>query len=312
MYSTSWGVCVSNSDIQGCALIVLLGLGVAALMWRVLNAVWREHCPRITALGKAACVALLLAIAAVGGDKSPAARVLATFVTALRDGTLLDPSGKLGAAASVAAAQVAAEAAGQIVGAASSTVAEAQALFDDAADTLNNRGQRVAYLAADMPRANPNLHTNANIAATIQRVRQDGATNLLAWVWFSEVPEIDPRVAMAYSVASNVWAYLDGITNSYPETVDVEGVPCVEYRFAIPEAAQGIPFRPEYELGFGGARGEPLIVPDGGVIVVTGGVQRLPFTGTDVYSDDLSVTYKGGIAVAANYFGTNYTGSVTL
>jgi hypothetical protein len=302
-----------SSDLQGLLLILLLAVGVAALAWRVLTRVWREHCPRITPLGKAATIALLLAAAAIGGDKSPALRHIATLVTALRGGALLDPSGRIGAAATVAASQAVTDLSAGIVGAASQTVAEAQSQFDDAAWTLTNRTLTVAYLAADLPRAWAGIHTNGNIAATIQRVRQDGNTNLLAWVWFSEEPAVQPQVSLSYSVEDGVWSYMPGLTNSYPYTVDVDGVPCIEYRYEIPAPYRGTVFRPDYELAFGGASaGDYLTVPAGGVVVATNGVECLPYTGTDTYSANLSITYKGGIAVSAVWHGTNYTGVVEL
>lgn len=302
-----------SSDLQGLLLILLLAAGTAALGWRVLNRVWREQMPRIGTGGRVAMVVLILAAAAVGGDKSPALRAIASLVTALRGGALLDPSGRIGAAATVAASQAVTDLSAGIVGAASQTVADAQAQFDAAAYILTNRTLTVAYLAADLPRAWAGIHTNGNIAATIQRTRQDGATNLLAWVWFSEEPAVQPQVSISYSVEAGVWAYMPAVTNSYPDTVDVDGVPCIEYRYEIPAAYRGTVFRPDYELVFGGAAaGDYLTVPSGGVVVATNGVECLPYTGTDAYSEHLSVTYKGGVAVSAVWHGTNYTGVVTL
>jgi hypothetical protein len=304
---------VSSSDLQGLLLILLFAAGGAALAWRVLTRFWRAHCPRITPLGKAATVALLLAAAAIGGDKSPALRAISSLVTALRSGALIDPSGRIGAAASIAASQTVTDLSCDIIGSASQTVADAQAQFDAAAWTLTNRTLIVAYLAADLPRALPGVHTNSNVAATIQRTRQDGNTNLLAYVWFSEEPMIEPKVSLSYSVEDGVWAYMTAVTNSYPATVDVDGVPCIEYRYEIPAAYRGTVFRPDYELAFGGAESDDyLTVPSGGVIMATNGVECLPFTGTDYYTANLSVTYKGGIAVSAVWHGTNYTGVVTL
>jgi len=302
-----------SSDLQGLLLLLLFAVGVAALAWRVLTRVWREHCPRITPLGKAAIIAMLLAAAAIGGDKSPVMRHIATLVTALRGGALLDPSGRIGAAATVAASRAVTDLSAGIVGAASQTVADAQSQFDAAAWTLTNRTLTVAYIAADLPRAWAGVHTNHNISATIQRTRQDGATNLLVWVWFSEEPAVQPQVSLSYSVEDGVWAYMPAVTNSYPDTVEVDGVPCIEYRYEIPAAYRGTVFRPDYELVFGGsAASDYLTIPSGGVVVATNGVECLPYTGTDVYSANLSVTYQGGIAVSAVWHGTNYTGVVEL
>jgi len=302
-----------SSEFQGLLILLLLAAGVAALGWRVLTRVWREQMPRLGTGGRVAMVVLILAAAAIGGDKSPALRAIASLVTALRGGAILDPSGRIGAAASVAASQIVVDMSADIVGAASQTVADAQTQFDAAAWTLTNRTLTVAYLAADLPRALPGVHTNSNIAATIQRTRQDGATNLLAWVWFSEEPTVEPKVSLAYSVEAGVWAYMPAITNSYPATVDVDGVPCIEYRYEIPILYRGTVFRPDYELVFGGAAASDyLTIPSGGVVVSTNGVDCTPYTGTDTYGEYLTVTYKGGIAVSAVWHGTNYTGVVTL
>jgi hypothetical protein len=302
-----------SSNLQGLLIILLLAVGVAALGWRVLTRVWREQMPRLGTGGRAAMVVLILAAAAIGGDKSPVLRHIATLVTALRSGALLDPSGRIGAAATVAASQAVTDLSAGIIVAASQTVANAQAQFDAAAWTLTNRTLTVAYLASDLPRAWAGIHTNGNIAATIQRTRQDGATNLLAWVWFSEESTVEPKVSLAYSVEDGVWAYMPSVTNSYPDTVDVDGVPCIEYRYEIPAAYRGTVFRPDYELAFGGAAASDyLTIPSGGVVVSTNGVDCLPYTGTDTYGEYLSVTYKGGIAVSAVWHGTNYTGVAEL
>ena len=302
-----------SSDLQGILLVSLLAAGIAGLAWRVLTRVWRAYCPDITPLGKAATIAMLLVAAAIGGDKSPVVQHLATLVTALRGGALLDPSGRIASSAVVAAVREVNATASGIAAAASNVVDEAQWQFDAAADVLTNRTLLVAYLAADLPRALPGVHLNSNVAGNIQRTRQDGATNLLAWVWFSEEPAIAPQVALAYSVDDGVWGYLPSVTNSYPDTTDIDGVPCIEYRYEIPAAVRDIAFRPEYELAFGGATVDDyLIVPSGGVLIQTNAVDCLPYTGTDIYSSDLSVTYRGGVAIEARYHGTNYTGVVTL
>lgn len=301
-----------SSDLQGYILIGILALGTIALGWRVLTRFWRTYCPNITPLGKAATIAALLVAAAIGGDKSPIIKQMNALVTALRNGTLIDPSGRISDAAKVAAIETINATASGIVDASAQVVADAQWEFDEAAYTLTNRNLKVAYIAADLPRALPGVHTNSNVAGVIQSTQQDGATNLLCYVWYSQEPAVVPQVAMSYSVAEGQWDYMPAITNSYPETFDIAGVPCIEYRYEIPALARGTAFRPEYELYFGGNNAEPLIVPSGGLMVQTNGINELPFTGTDVYSDSLSVTYQGGVAVSATYHGTNYTGVVTL
>ena len=303
------------------ALVILLYLAALAL-WLAergllggFRAQWRRL-PR----GAVALLAVLTVWAvAVGGGKEPAApRVsIASFVTALRSGVMLDPSGRIGEAAIVAAtAQVASEAS-DIVAAASNAVVAAQGDFDLAAWALTNRTIEVAYIAADLPRAEPYTWTNHNIAATIQRVTQDGTSNILAYVWYSEAPAIEPQVALYASTVEGVWTRMVSITNSFPATFDVDGIPCVEYRLDIPTAARGTVFRPEYELAFGGlAAADYLIVPSGGVLVSTNAVELSPYTGWDTahpepHGTNLAVRYAGGIAVEVVWYGTNYTGVST-
>lgn len=302
-----------SSEVGNVVMALVLVLGLAGLCWRGLVRLATLADVQTGRMGKAGALVLILALAAVGGDKSPVMKYIATLVTALRDGTILDPSGRVGTVARVAASEEIARLSAGVIEAASNTVAQSQNLFDGAAYTLTNAPITVAYIAADLPRALPGVHTNSNVAATIQRTRQDGATNLVAYVWFSEEPTVVPQVGISYSVAPGVWDYMHAVTNSYPDTVMVDGVPCVEYSYEIPHACRGIVFRPEYELSFGGSRPEDyLIVPIGGIIVDAGAGIEIPFTGTDVMDENLSVTYKGGIAIEAEYFGTNYTGVVTL
>jgi hypothetical protein len=259
----------------------------------------------------------LLAFVLVGADKggAPTSARIAQFVTALRSGLLLDDSGQIGSAATMAAVQAFESETQAIIDAAFNVVAAAQADFDAAAFTLTNRNLTVAYIAMDLPRAEPNTHTNSNIAVTIERVQQVGSSNLVAWVWFSEEPAVAPTLAFDASIASNTWVRLTSITNSYPDETEINGVPCVSYTFSIPVEMRGTVLRPEYEVGFGGS--DPvdyLIIPRDGVLIQTNGVSRYPFTGWDYsypdpFGTNLSVRYSGGVAVEANFYGTNYTGS---
>lgn len=306
-----WEVSVSSDYAIILAIVALYTAGLCSLLWPGVCKAWRNRRFRIPPVGRVLLLIMALSAVAVGGDKSPAMKALASLITALRNGLLLDPSGRVGSAAYAKASQTVADMAGDIIGAASQTVAQAQAQFDSIAGVLTNRGTTVAYIAADLPRAWAGAYTNHNLSASIQRTRQVGNTNLVAYVWFSEKPTINPQVAMSYSAEDGVWADMEPVTNSYPATVDVDGVPCVEYVYAIPELYRGIVFRPEYELQFGGAGDEEcLAVPAGGIVVQSGNDTLLPFTGTDVYSGNFSVTYKGGVAVSACFHGTNYTGFV--
>jgi len=298
---------------------LLIALAFCVVMWLI------EDCPpptawsiwrRMSVSRRWVAIAALLIWSYAGADKTPSipsARLI-RFITALRSGVLLDDSGRVGSATTLAVVQAFEAETAVIIAAASNMVAAAQSQFDAAAFTLTNRNLTVAYIAMDLPRAEAHTHTNSNIAATIERVEAVGSSNLIAWVWFSEEPAVAPVLAFDASITADTWTRLTSITNSYPDTTEVNGIPCISYTFSIPPDMRGIVLRPEYEVGFGGSLKEDyLIIPSGGVMVQTNGFSRMPFTGWDYenpapFGTNLAVRYAGGIAVEANFFGTNYTG----
>lgn len=260
---------------------------------------------------------IALAIVAVsvliGADKAPPFSPLAWMITVLRDGKVLDPSGAIGKQATLAATQYVVERSGEITEAAYATVTNSLIALDAATNSLAHRTYKTAYLAQDLPRAIPNVHTNSNIAATIQKTEMTAESNLVAWVWFSEEPSMTPVVKMAVSIEPDEWRDLIAITNSFPVTTDIAGIPCVKYVYALPVEFRGIPLRPRYELDFGGlGKNDYLTVPRMGLLVAADDTEYLPYTGWDYgfprWGDILAVRYSGGVAVEAQICGTNYVG----
>jgi hypothetical protein len=248
----------------------------------------------------------------VGWTKGPVSQgsVVAQFVTALRAGGIVDESGLVAKSAESETVAAFADLAGEIVYSASNVLAAASEDIAVVAYLITNESRRVAYIAADLPRADPQQHTNHNIAATIERVRQseDGST-LSLWTWYSQEPVIAPGVGVEIDVGGG-WLPLVAVTNFYPATDEINGIPCVRYDFAVPALARHVVFRPEYELGFGHGAA-PLLVPSGGVSVETGGVTRLPYSGIDVYfSGRAEVVYHGGIATGLRIDGNAVTNGV--
>ncbi|NLC82077.1 MAG: hypothetical protein GX748_12935 [Lentisphaerae bacterium] len=168
----------------------------------------------------------------------------------------------------------------------------------------------IAYLGLDLPRGTP-AETNHNILVAFQRVEQSGS-QLDALVWFSEMPTTNVNVFAEYSLAEGVWTSLQSTTNFWPDTETVDGVECVRYRYEIPAGVVGTPLKPQYEVAFGGYRADQyLSVPETGVVVSTNGVDCLPYTGWDDYSEGTNsvlVRYVGGIAVEAIINGTSIKG----
>lgn len=297
------------ATVQQAVLSLLALAGVAALYWCALPRFARKLFDAVGTWERVLLVALFALGTVTGADKGIApTRAVGTLITALRKGGYIDPSGRVGSQSLIEVSRQMSEAAKEISSGSSNTIVEAQGIFDGLALNLTNNSYEAAYIAMDIPRAIANVHTNHNIAATFERVEQLGE-RVFGYVWYSQEPAIEPVIGMEYDIGAG-YKTMHSVSNGYPETVMVNGVPCVVYEFDLPKEARGIPLRPEYELAMGGANG--LTVPIGGVAVDDGDELHLPFTGWDVYSDILSVRYLGGIAVEANYMGTNYMGAVEL
>lgn len=251
----------------------------------------------------------------VGGTKTPpgpASTLQARFAQALADGSIANDGGAIaGAAQAKVIADFAALSQG-IVAAATNTVDAASNEFDRVAGLVTNSERRVIYVSSYLPRSGtgPGGETNHNIAATIERLRPSaGGTNLTAWVWFSKEPFVSPGMRADIDVGAGS-VLLANVTNSFPETEAINGVPCVRYEFAVPQAARGTPFIPAYEVGWGSVSA-PLIIPAGGVLVSTNGVQVMPFTGIDThFTGRVTVRYVGGIAVSVTIDGEAVTNGV--
>ena len=270
---------------------------------------------------KAGLAIMLIWATYVGGTKegqSPASQRISQLVVALSGGGLDDPSGVIGTATQLAAIQMFNDETAAIVAAASNVIAVAAVDYAAFTNQLASTNLSVAYIGYDLPRAAPPVTTNHNITATIMRTAQNAATNTLsAWVYFSETPSTNINVYIQASVAEGVWSELAPITNSYPATTTVDGLPCIRYDYTIPIGMRGVPLKPETDLQFGGFdASQYLRVPVSGVVVTTNGVATTPYTGWDYvhpepWGTNLAVRYVGGVAIEARVRGTNYTGVIT-
>lgn len=168
----------------------------------------------------------------------------------------------------------------------------------------------VAYIASDIPRSMPNTVTNHNLAATIEATDPDNsmATQNIR-VWFSDELLSAPVNAFYASYPSET-IRLKVITNSYPDTVLIGGVPCVTYTVEIPERYRGVPLRPVYSMGFGGpGTNEFLSISRLGASVTVAGTEHYPRSGVVTImlgGEPLTITVDGGITVEASWRGTNY------
>ena len=291
---------------------ILLALALPALLL-VVAAVksysrWRGTLARWPAWQRALAVVGVGVAVMFGGDKpgpiTPPQDIL-EILTLRADGSLRDLSGKI-------APGIQAKAVSDYIGASAQIVSAADAILDQArldcvalTNQILTADYSAAYIALDLPRGTP-VETNHNIMISFERVEQT-STNLTAYVWFSEAPATNVTVNVEYSLAEGAWSTLPPVTNSFPSTYSISGVDCYRHCYSIPDGISGTPLRPQYEVEFGGyASTQYLSVPESGVVVESGGVEHLPYTGWDDYSageDTLLVRYVGGIAVEAVYQG---------
>jgi hypothetical protein len=305
------------------AFAVLFLLSICWVFWPELCTLLRGRIPRFRLTSRLtlrlAMVLPLTIVLLVGGTKGPggySAR-LVQFITALRSGLVVDDSGVVARYAETEAIRYFNSESSNMIAAARDSVTDSVALITAMGVALTSTPYICAYISADLPRAEPHQWTNHNVAATIERVDQTGGV-LRVWIWYSEEPFQAPDVAFDASVADGTWVTLTAVTNSWPSTETVNGIACVRYDYNVPAEMVGTPMRPEYELSFGGyTLSSYLIAPSGGVLVNTNGVDTLPYTGwvfawPDPWGTNLQVRFAGGIAVEANWMGSNYTGRVTL
>lgn len=253
---------------------------------------------------------LCLLIIGYGGGKPDPQPITSLYqlLTVRKDGKLMDLSGRVASGTVAAAMDAFAIEAAQIASALSNVVEDARGQCDALTNQLAGADYTAAYIALDLPRGTP-AATNHNIMAGFERVQQT-ATNLTAWVWFSEMPATNVAVRVQYSIAEGQWEHLVPVSDSWPDTEAVAGVECIRYLYEIPSSIAGVPLKPQYEIEFGGYEpGEYLTVPAEGVTVQTPEAEYLPYTGWDTYGegeDALEVRYIGGIAVEAIWQGKSY------
>lgn len=278
------------------------------LEWKSLRQAWRM-----------AIAVWIACVLTVGGTKGPDGQSgrLSQFITALISGQVVDDSGVVARYAEAEAIRYFNLESSNIIAAARDSVTGSVAQIVGMGAALTSTPYICAYIAADLPRAEPRQWTNHNVAATIERVAQTGGV-LRVWVWYSEAPFQVPNVVFDASVSDGTWVTMTPVTNSWPSTEIIAGTPCVRYDFRVPDGMVGTPLRPEYELSFGGyTPSSYLIAPSGGVLISTNGVERLPYTGwvrqwPAPWGTNLQVRFSGGIALEAYWMGTQYTGRATL
>lgn len=287
-------------------LVLVVAVVKSHSLWRGKLSAWPKWQQALAVVGVG--VAIIY-----GGDKpgpiTPPQDIV-ELLTMRFDGSLRDLSGTVASGVQARSVLDYIAASSNLVHAADVVIEQARLDCIALTNQLLTTDYDIAYLGLDLPRGTTTA-TNHNILVSFQRVEQSGA-QLDALVWFSEMPTTNVNVFAEYSIAEGTWATLSATTNFWPSTETVDGVECVRYRYEIPAGVVGTPLKPQYEVAFGGYRADQyLSVPETGVVVSTNGVDCLPYTGWDDYSEGTNsvlVRYVGGIAVEAIINGTSIKG----
>ena len=162
------------------------------------------------------------------------------------------------------------------------------------------------YFGFKMPFSTPE-NTALNTAVDILKFKQN-ENDVEAWFWFSTVPGISVNIHISATTEFGETVVLAPTTNEWPNASLVDGVPCYRYEYALPEKLRGVVLFPPQEIIFGSLDGQPFQVPPDGIITTDGGgTAWQPFNGVDTFDDgvgnQLEITYRGGIAVAAKLNG---------
>lgn len=297
------------------AILIALAIPILAIVVALVKtaAIWAPHLKRWPKWQQALAVVGFAVAVLIGGEKpgpvTPPQEIV-EILTMRFDGSLRDLSGTVASGVQARAVLDYIAASSNLIHAADVVIEQARLDCIALTNQLLTTDYDIAYLGLDMPRGTTTV-TNHNILVSFQKVEQSGS-QLDALVWFSEMPTTNVHVFAEYSIAEGVWTTLSATTNFWPATETVDNVECVRYRFEIPAGVVGTPLKPQYEVAFGGYRADQyLSVPETGVVVDVGGVEHLPYTGWDDYSEGTNsvvVRYVGGIAVEAIVNGMSIKG----
>lgn len=230
---------------------------------------------------------------------------------ALNTGVIKDPTGSLATKAEADTVQAFANHYASI---ACQTTSNLNAHLNVLFNLTNNIKQKtVAYIAGDIPRSMPNTVTNHNLCATMEATAPISLSTQKIYVWYSDALASAPITVFDACYSATERYRLRSITNSYPNTVNINGAECVTYTVEVPEKYQGVPLRPVYTLQFGGSQPEEyLSISRLGVSVTVDGQEYMPKTGTNTImlgDAPLTLIMDGGIVIEAIWHGTNYVGN---
>jgi len=241
---------------------------------------------------------------------NPASRHLTQFIMALVSGGISDESGVVAEVAQVNTIAAFGELAESMLQNASNALAETSQRFDILKDRLTNNPPPVVYIQSFFPREDPYVSlTNHNLA--VLAMKQSTVSNTLSrWIYFSDELVSEPTLYCEADVGGG-YVRLNEITNTYPTTELVDGIPCVRYDYALPDGMRGVVFSPDFDLRFGSEQNGLQIGSGGLEMIDSSEVSHMGSDGWITLSDDrVEVLHKGGVAVRIKIDGQEVTNGV--
>lgn len=258
--------------------------------------------------------ALVAAIVMCGWTKgpvvNPASRHISQFILALVTGGIRDESGVVAEQTQLNTVDAFIALSDAMLDDCSNSFVSASAQFDALSDKLTNNAPPVVSIQSFYPREDPYVSlTNHNLA--VLAMQQTVYSNTLSrYIYFSNELTTAPSL-YAEADAGAGYVRFTEITNTYPATVQIDGVPCVRYDYRLPEGMQGLVFSPDFDLRFGS--------DENGLQIGSGGLEMIDTSDTShlgsskwitLCNGRVKVLHKGGVAVRVNIDGQTVTNGV--
>jgi len=237
------------------------------------------------------------------------ARPLFNFIMALRGGGITGDDGVLARKAELETIAAYLDYSDAMISSGSNALADANARFDAAEQTLLADTSEIVYIQCFFPRSDPTAAlTNHNIA--VLAMQQTTVSNVLSrWIYFSDELAQEPTLYAEVDLGGG-WTRLEQITNSWPSTELVQDVPCVRYDYRLPDALSGLVVAPDFDLRFGSEL-NGLQIGEGGTIVTDNTGDNLGYDETDnLFNGRVKVHYRSGVAVRVDIDGQTVTNGV--
>lgn len=297
--------------------IVIFFIAFFVIVLGVLNSRWGHRATDSflhTRLDRQITAVFVAAIMMLGWTKGPivdpSRRHLSQFVMALVTGGIRDDSGVIAEQTQLNTVDAFIQLADNMLVAASNRFVEAGSRIDTLKVQLTNNPPPVVYIQSFYPREDPYVSlTNHNIA--VLAMRQSTTSNVLSrWIYFSNELANEP-VLYAEADVGGGYARLTEITNTYPDTVQIDGAPCVRYDYQLPPSLVNVVLSPDFDLRFGSLENGLQIGPGGLEMIDSSSASHMGTDGWITLCDGrVQVLHAGGVAVRVKIDGQTVTNGV--